>query len=80
MLVGMGVVVDLQADTWGLTLGSNWIVLELDHVSTLCSENITLWNFRRYLSAKEGIPDLEALQNLLQMTTMQIQYAANRRN
>ena len=35
---------------------------------------------RRYLSTEEGIPDLEALQNLLQMTTMQIQYAANRRN
>ena len=29
---------------------------------------------------EEGIPDLEALQNLLQMTTMQIQYTANRRN
>ena len=35
---------------------------------------------RRYLGTDEGIPDLEALQNLLQMTTTQIQYAATRRN
>ena len=35
---------------------------------------------RRYLHTEESIPDLEALQNLLQMTTMQIQHAANRRN
>ena len=35
---------------------------------------------RRYLGMEEGIPDLEALQNLLQMTTMQIEYAAKRRN
>ena len=28
----------------------------------------------------KGIPDLEALQNLLQMTTTQIQYAATKRN
>ena len=31
---------------------------------------------RRYHCTDEGIPDLEALQNLLQMTTIQIQYAA----
>ena len=30
---------------------------------------------RRYLGNDEGIPDLEALQNLLQMTTAQIKYA-----
>ena len=35
---------------------------------------------RRYLSNDEGIPDLKALQNLLQMTTTQIKYAATRRN
>ena len=35
---------------------------------------------RRYLGTEKGIPDLEALQNLLQMTMAQIQYAANRRN
>ena len=35
---------------------------------------------RRYLSTEESTPGLEALQNLLQITTMQIQYAANRRN
>ena len=35
---------------------------------------------RRYLGTDEGIPDLEALQNLLQMTTAQIEYAATRRN
>ena len=35
---------------------------------------------RRYLGNEEGIPDLEALQNLLQMTTAQIKYAATRRN
>ena len=35
---------------------------------------------RRYLGTDEGIPDLEALQNLLQMTTTQIEYAAKWRN
>ena len=35
---------------------------------------------RRYLGTDEGIPNLEALQNLLQMTTAQIEYAATRRN
>ena len=35
---------------------------------------------KRYLSADEGILNLEALQNLLQMTTAQIKYAAKRRN
>ena len=34
----------------------------------------------RYLGTDEGIPDLEALQNLLQMTTAQIEYAATKRN
>ena len=35
---------------------------------------------RRYLGTDEGIPDLEALQSLLQITTTQIEYAAKRRN
>ena len=35
---------------------------------------------RRYLGTNESIPDLEALQNLLQLTTMQIEYAAKRKN
>ena len=35
---------------------------------------------RRYLGTDEGIPDLKALQNLLQVTTIQIEYAAKRRN
>ena len=35
---------------------------------------------KRYLGTDEGILDLEALQNLLQMTTAQIEYAAKRRN
>ena len=35
---------------------------------------------RRYLGTDEGIPDLEAIQNLLQMTTTQIEYTAKRRN
>ena len=35
---------------------------------------------RRHLGNDEGISDLEALQNLLQMTTAQIEYAATRRN
>ena len=34
----------------------------------------------RYLGTDEGIPNLEALQNLLQMTTAQIEYAATKRN
>ena len=34
----------------------------------------------RYLGTDEGIPNLEALQNLLQMTTTQIEYAATKRN
>ena len=34
----------------------------------------------RYLGNDEGIPNLEALQNLLQMTTAQIEHAATRRN
>ena len=34
----------------------------------------------RYLGTDEGIPDLEALQNLPQMTTAQIEYAATKRN
>ena len=34
----------------------------------------------RYLGTDEGIPDLEALQNLLQMTRTQIEYAAMKRN
>ena len=32
----------------------------------------------RYLGTDEGISDLEALQNLLQMTTTQIEYAATK--
>ena len=35
---------------------------------------------KRYLGTDEGILDLEALQNLLQMKTAQIKYAAKRRN
>ena len=34
----------------------------------------------RYLGTNEAIPDLEALQNLLQMTTTQIEYTATKRN
>ena len=34
----------------------------------------------RYLGTHEGIPNLEALQNLLQMNTTQIEYAATKRN
>ena len=34
----------------------------------------------RYLGTDEGIPNLEALQNLLQMTITQIEYAATKRN
>ena len=34
----------------------------------------------RYLGTDEGIPNWEALQNLLQMTTTQIEYAATNRN
>ena len=32
----------------------------------------------RYLGTDEGIPNLEVLQNLLQMTTAQIEYAATK--
>ena len=35
---------------------------------------------KRYLGTDKGIPDLETLQNLLQMTMTQIQYAATKRN
>ena len=34
----------------------------------------------RYLGTDKGIPDLEALQNLLRMKTTQIEYAATKRN
>ena len=34
---------------------------------------------RRSLGTEEGLPNLEALQNLLQMTIAQIQYAVNRK-
>ena len=34
----------------------------------------------RYLGTDEGIPNLEALQNLLQMTTVQIEYATMKRS
>ena len=34
----------------------------------------------RYLGTDKDIPDLEALQNLLQMTTTQIEYTATKRN
>ena len=34
----------------------------------------------RYIGTDEGIPNLEALQNLLQMTTTQMEYAATKRN
>ena len=34
----------------------------------------------RYLGTEEGIPNLEALQNLLQMTSTQIEYTATKRN
>ena len=42
--------------------------------------NQLLTQARWYLGTDEGIPDLEALQNLLQMTMAQIQYAATKRN
>ena len=42
--------------------------------------NQLLSQAKQYLSTDEGIPDLEVLQNLLQMTTAQIQYAATKRN
>ena len=42
--------------------------------------NKLLSQVMRCLGTDEGIPDLEALQNLLQMTTTQIQYAATKRN
>ena len=34
----------------------------------------------RYLGTDEGIPKLEALQNLLQMTTAQIEYVTTKRS
>ena len=42
--------------------------------------NQLLSQARQYLGTGEGIPDLEALQNFLQMTMTQIQYAATKRN
>ena len=40
-----------------------------------------LWSqAMRYLGTDEGIPNLEALQNLLQMTTAQIEYATMKRS
>ena len=42
--------------------------------------NWLLSQARRYLGTDKGIPDIEALQNLLQMTTTQIKYASKRRN
>ena len=42
--------------------------------------NQLLSQAKQYLGMDEGIPDLEALQNLLQMTMAQIQYAATKRN
>ena len=44
------------------------------------SLNKLLSQAMRYLGTDEGIPDLKALQNLLQMTTTQIEYAATKRN
>ena len=42
--------------------------------------NQLLSQAKRYLGMDKSIPDLEALQNLLQMTMTQIQYAATKRN
>ena len=42
--------------------------------------NKLLSQANRYLGTDEGIPNLEALQNLLQMTTTQIEYATTKRN
>ena len=42
--------------------------------------NQLLEQVKRYLGTDQGIPDLEALQNLLQMTTTQIKYASGKRN
>ena len=42
------------------------------HPSSYMPLNQLMAQARRYLSTEEGMPDLEALQNLLQMTTMQI--------
>ena len=42
--------------------------------------NRLLSQAKRYLGTDEGIPNLDALQNLLQMTTAQIEYAATKRN
>ena len=44
------------------------------------SLNKLLSQATRYLGTDEGILDLEVLQNLLQMTTTQIEYAATKRN
>ena len=44
------------------------------------SLNKLLSQAMRYLGADECIPNLEVLQNLLQMTTAQIEYAATKRN
>ena len=41
--------------------------------------NQLLEQVKRYLGTDQGIPDLEALQNLLQMTTTQIKYASGKR-
>ena len=42
--------------------------------------NKLLSQAKRYLGKDEGIPNLEVLQNLLQVTTTQIKYATTRRN
>ena len=42
--------------------------------------NQLLSQAKQYLGTDEGIPDLEALQNLLQMTMTQIQYVTMKRN
>ena len=43
-------------------------------------QNKLLSQAMRYLGTDEGIPNLEALQNLLQMTTAQIEYATTKRS
>ena len=43
-------------------------------------QNKLLSQAMRYLSTDEGIPNLEALQNLLKMTTAQIEYATTKRS
>ena len=42
--------------------------------------NKLLSQVKRYLGTDEGTPNLKALQNLLQMTTTQIEYGPTRRN